>query len=124
MLKSSIRQVDAAGRPVTVPPDLLALVRQADQSLKDRIGPESKLEYTGEWTFPDSDRARLSLVLQLPHDPIQLTFTFPRTTLVDEWDREWAIGRSVGVLLAAANNALQRRIDSRLNDLITATPED
>jgi hypothetical protein len=122
VINTTIRLTDPSGKPIEVPPDLIASVRQADLLLKDR--PESGLDYTGEWSFPARDQAELSLEVRIPSDTVRSASTFPYSTLANDWDRYWAVSHAFNRLLDAAHNVLRKRISAQLHDLIATVPED
>jgi hypothetical protein len=119
MYTSEIRETDHEGKPVAVSPALLARVRESDEDLRERVGTDPTLDYTGRWVFPEPEKALLSLTLRAPLVPDAFTVSLP----FNPRNPEWFSHQAVQCVLSQAGDTIQARIDRRLRDLRDSTPE-
>ncbi len=95
-------------------------MREADEALRERLGSDSELQYTGRWVFSvDPEEAALSLQVTIPNESKVFAVILP----FDQQSTERFASRAVQSVLVQADKALQARINRRLHDLLISTAE-
>jgi hypothetical protein len=118
MYTSEIRETDLEGKPVTVSPSLLARVRETDEALREWLGTGFELEYTGRWTFPESEKAVLALQVRVPNEQETFSASIP----LDRRGTDGFISRAVDTVLAQASKTISIRVRRQLHDLLVSAP--